>query len=889
MRRKYNNQYANYSGFGDYIKKNVGNLKDIGLKAIQDESVLSSLGLAGNQLTSSAISGGLNSGVGSGISQVGNQVGSLVGKVNPLLGSMVQVGSGIVGGLTNRAFGYKINEENVESVNQNISELSNFTSNAADFDTLISNQQSAPVAYNFSNSFIGKDGWFSNKVKNKANALRNELMLADAFKDRSIINNVENIETERANDLFSNFKANGGQLNAVYNKSHINVPNLLQVQGKYKHPKRYDTGGYTGYSTPMGYLLGEENTAANIGWGIAEFIPYVNIATGIGDVANDVYNIYNTKSLNASDWVNLGLDVAGLIPGVNWFTKSGKLLKNIKTLKKTGEKIEHFGEALKLNTPKGIKETKKKVKEALDTTDDVADDYVALQQVYNRLNPAALQYYTIRNIGMTADAVNDMGNLTSHFNEQQKAQGGRIEIDPENRGKFNATKKRTGKTTEELTHSKNPLTRKRAIFAQNAAKWKHSDGGFIDVDPNFNMGIQYINEGSTHEQNPFGGIQIGVDNEGVPNLVEEGEVIYNNYVFSNRINMPNKVKNKYKLRKTKPITFAEGIKQLSKEYEEMPNDPISKRGLDALMTDLMIEQESLKQKKEERQYKKGGFLNVYEEGTPDLVIKPRKDLMQRRRSNEAEAKKAARLSNLRYAPIVQSGINAITDAFGLTNTPDYSASRAMLANLRNSGRVPEIRYTPLSNYMQYTPLDTRLQINDLNAAANASRRALTNSGGTPAQGMAAIIAADNAYIQNLGKAAVEVSEANLRRRQQVEDFNRATNQYNTQASLQAQQANAQLRAAEKERANATFNAAISAMAKERELSEATKAANLNNLYQNLGNLGIDELSWSRLRSMAPINNGYSWDRSGTLKYNNTEDQNNINKKGGCLTTKKKRK
>lgn len=33
------------------------------------------------------------------------------------------------------------------------------------------------------------------------------------------------------------------------------------------------------------------------------------------------------------------------------------------------------------------------------------------------------------------------------------------------------TKKKTGKTTEELTHSKNPVTRKRAIFAQNAAKW----------------------------------------------------------------------------------------------------------------------------------------------------------------------------------------------------------------------------------------------------------------------------------------------------------------------------------------------------------------------------------------------------------------------------------
>lgn len=46
-----------------------------------------------------------------------------------------------------------------------------------------------------------------------------------------------------------------------------------------------------------------------------------------------------------------------------------------------------------------------------------------------------------------------------------------INIDPENKGKFSATKERTGKTTEELTHSKNPLTKKRAIFAQNAKKW----------------------------------------------------------------------------------------------------------------------------------------------------------------------------------------------------------------------------------------------------------------------------------------------------------------------------------------------------------------------------------------------------------------------------------
>lgn len=53
----------------------------------------------------------------------------------------------------------------------------------------------------------------------------------------------------------------------------------------------------------------------------------------------------------------------------------------------------------------------------------------------------------------------------------KKAKSG-IKIKPENKGKFTATKKETGKTTEELTHSKNPVTKKRAVFAQNAAKWK---------------------------------------------------------------------------------------------------------------------------------------------------------------------------------------------------------------------------------------------------------------------------------------------------------------------------------------------------------------------------------------------------------------------------------
>lgn len=71
--------------------------------------------------------------------------------------------------------------------------------------------------------------------------------------------------------------------------------------------------------------------------------------------------------------------------------------------------------------------------------------------------------------------------------------GGEIKINPKNKGKFTETKKRTGKSTEELTHSKNKLTKKRAVFAQNAKKWKHEDGGKIKSLPEVTVSAKRSN------------------------------------------------------------------------------------------------------------------------------------------------------------------------------------------------------------------------------------------------------------------------------------------------------------------------------------------------------------------------------------------------------------
>ena len=89
---------------------------------------------------------------------------------------------------------------------------------------------------------------------------------------------------------------------------------------------------------------------------------------------------------------------------------------------------------------------------------------------------------------------------------------------------------------------------------------------------------------------------MGSDRDGIPNLVEEGETIWNDYVFSNRLKVPETLTDKYKL--SKDITFAEASKKLGKEIEETPNDPISKRTFNFFMQDLQQSQEEVKAKKE---------------------------------------------------------------------------------------------------------------------------------------------------------------------------------------------------------------------------------------------------------------------------------------------------
>lgn len=318
----------------------------------------------------------------------------------------------------------------------------------------------------------------------------------------------------------------------------------------------------------------------------------------------------------------------------------------------------------------------------------------------------------------------------------------------------------------------------------------------------FTNGLMFINNGGTHESNPYEGIPISMDQEGNPNLVEEGEVIWNDYVFSNRLKVPKSIQKKYKLGK-REMTFANAVDKLSKESEERPNDPISMRGLESILINMAMEQENIKNKKkinkEGNKFTGGGWL-----------------------------------SYLRYAPILGSLINVGT-AFG--QKPDYSNADSII-NAAKTASTP-IKFNPIGDYLTYNPFDTEYHANQLRAVSGATRRNVMNtSGGNRAAAMAGILASDNNTMNQLGDLYRKAAEYNLEQRQKVADFNRATNMFNSEGFYKADAQNQQARLS-------GLNAIMQGYQMKEQIDAnlgTTRSQALTGLFNNIGNVGIDALN-----------------------------------------------
>lgn len=524
------------------------------------------------------------------------------------------------------------------------------------------------------------------------------------------------------------------------------------------------------------------------------------------------------------------------------------------------------------------------------------------------------------NLGIEALNAANKGRLTSlpnSFNSELNtfAEGGKIHIKPENRGKF--TKYCGGKVTSECIakgkRSSDPAVRKRATFAANARKWHHAFGGDLNTHgSDFSNGQIIVGNGGTHEENPMEGVPMGMDAEGTPNLVEQGEVIFNDYVFSNRLFADGDLLESFNLPKSYDgHSFAAIAEKLGDESKERPNDPISKRGLLSSMSRLQQAQETVRQQTQEGQegvqYAHGGKMGTlfdslgqypnylltidddsFPEGTmfdpisnryvftgyqdsddkplylgsgitpsgewleePKYIARAKakrigynvgSSLEEYNKNPIAnpdykESGKSSGLSNLRYAPVVGAAIGLGQNLF---SKPDYKSANAILEAANQAGNYIPVGYTPIGNYLQYRPFDRNFYLNKLNAQAGATRRAIMNT--TSPSRNAALLAADYNAQGRLGDLARQAEEYNLAQRQAVETFNRGTDQANAEMGLKAAMANqeAALRAR-----SSRLSGVAQAMAV-RDAVDARRAAsisaNLTNLFDSLGNIGIDEMN-----------------------------------------------
>ena len=833
----YNPNYYNWGGdFKEALKglgpfdlkstfsgTNVANMLKGGLAS----GLGSTLGNIGGNL----ISGGLESSAGNTFSNIGGTVGKAISAVNPVLGGLMSAGSGIIGGGINAVLGSKLNQEKINEIEENNKGLNTLIVDNSNTDTIENQWANQNFGVDFTQSDIGKDGLFSNKAKNKYKELK---LQQDIARNRALTtfeNAINSADFNQDLNLLQNYAAYGGPLNKYAiggDKTPWYQPFLEGLWGA-----TYDSkGNYKGNA-----LFKKTPKKGTFGGGSFE---------GAGASGNfPIINDYSSLTFNEA---------------------FDKAYKNKEKEFKYGEKY--------YNTEKETNPIREVNNRFVGNSKDRAK-LKATDNYQYTVGPVNL--YGLETVPFVEQSPFAYGGLLDMNN--QYSDGGKIYIKPENRGKFTALKERTGKSATWFKEHGTPAQKKMATFALNAAKW-HSLGGPLSTHGlDLSNGVVQVNNGNTHENNKYEGVQMGIDNQGIPNLVEEGEVVFNDYVFSNRLKVPKTVKEKYKLRGNKDMTFADAAKKMQKESEERPNDPISKKGLTSSMSILQQAQEDVRQKKQQNKenmsnkFKKGGNLVPTDilndprwKTVPKLPDNFNSDPFLDKKISESivltdELNKGVKSykkglqsyfskddiapSWLRYAPAFGSALGV---GYNLLSKPDYSRADALAQFAQNAGKVTPITYEPIGNYLTYRPTDLSYQANRMAAQAGATRRNIMNtSGGNRANAIGSLLAADYNSQIAMGEAIRQAEATNFARRAQVEEFNRGTNQYNSEAALKAAIANQQARLDASRLGLSGYTTAMQMKDAIDAQRARTLSANLTNLFESLGQIGEEQYDKNRLK------------------------------------------
>lgn len=814
---------------------------------------IGALGSIVGQVGGNLIDGGLSSGAGNTISSIGSTVGSAISTVNPLVGGMVSVGSGLIGGLTNRMFGSKLNQENINQVKGNISSTAN-TSFGGSADDLMSQLSGASMLGNINRSDIGKDGWFSHKAKNLTNKLRAQAEVANT----RLYNNFNQAADITNENQF---------LQSMYNGEAFGGP-LFKEGGIMI--KKENRGKFT-----------ESANRANMG--VQEYARHI--------LANKEY--YSPTLIkranfasNAAKWNAFGGDLN---------TYGGTYNGGLEYIDNGGTHEQNPFNGVPMGTDRNG--TPNLVEEG----ETIWNDYV----FSNRLK--------------VPETLTDKYKLSKDitFAEASKKLGKEIEEtpnDPISKRTFNSFMQDLQQSQEEVKAKKELAKAKRQFNKLSPQEQLVMlNGTPVQGD---NTMLSNPNEMVSNEPQQFddGGWMFNNMWEGAPEYQNsylkgnipyyQGKVSSNDYSVKD-IEGTDNYKNFTKYALTLPDSHnywqtlsnktGKDVTYLKNNYERLRNDGklgwvhrTPKFNISTQATPFTIYQplDTLGNQKPFNMlspYGMGYSANdivpfsdrVDANGNTVIDLKNKEFIStdtKKKTNNKEDNKEDNGLlpTWMRYAPIVGSAIGA---ASSLLSKPDESSADTILTAAREAGQYTPISFNPIGDYIQYNPFDRDYYINKLNAESGAARRAIINqASGNRGNTMAGILAADYNAQNQLGALARQAEEYNLAQRQKVAEFNRGTNMFNTEGMFKADTANqAAKMQARSTLLQGTMQAERLRQAARQQLA-AERSANLTNLFNNIGNIGRENMNFNILNTSA----AFPWimTNKGESKYKSRKRGNN---------------
>ena len=812
---------------------------------------IGALGSIVGQVGGNLIDGGLQSGAGNTISSIGSTVGSAISTVNPLVGGMVSVGSGLIGGLTNRMFGSKLNQENINQVKGNISSTAN-TYFGGSADDLMSQLSGASMLGNINRSDIGKDGWFSHKAKNLTNKLRaqaeaantrlynNFNQAADITNENQFLQSMYNVEAF-GGPLFKEGgimikKENRGKFTESANRANMGVQEYA----------RHILANKEDYSPT---LIKRANFARNFG-GRKAFGGDLNTYGGTYNGGLEYINNGHTHSENPYGGVPMGTDRNGT-PNL---VEEGETIWNDYVFSNRLKVPETLTDKYKLSKDITFAEASKKLGKEIEET---PNDPISKRTFNSFMQDLQQSQEEVK-------AKKELAKTKRQFNKLSPQE--QLVI-------LNGTP-----VQEDNTMLSNP----NEIVSNEPQQF--DDGGWM---------FDNMWEGAPEYQNSYlkGNIpyyQGKVSSKGYSVKDIEGTDNYKNFT-KYALTLPDN----HNYWQTLSNKTGKDVTYLKNNYERLRNDgklgwvhrtPKFNNISTQADTPFTIYQplDALGNQKP------FNMLSPYGMGYSANDIVPFSDRVDANGNTVIDLKNKEFISTdtkkktnnkedngllptwMRYAPIVGSAIGA---ASSLLSKPDESSADAILTAAREAGQYTPISFNPIGDYIQYNPFDRDYYINKLNAESGAARRAIINqASGNRGNAMAGILAADYNAQNQLGALARQAEEYNLAQRQKVAEFNRGTNMFNTEGMFKADTANqAAKMQARSTLLQGTMQAERLRQAARQQLA-AERSANLTNLFNNIGNIGRENMNFNILNTSAAF--PWAMTNKGESKYKSRKRGNN---------------